>query len=748
VLNKKSNKMNLTKTSFARLYFILIILICSCGSYAQTRKLAWSDEFNGTTIDRSVWSFDKGPVNDCVHYFTDRPENAAIEGGILRIIALKESYEGFNYTSALLKTKNSVNWRYGRIEARIKLPGTNGFVPAFWMMPADDQYGWWPWSGEIDIMEHPTNQVDKIFGTIHCGAYDTYTGTEPKGSNIQIPDAENAYHVYAIEWTPEKIDFYVDDQKYFTFNNENSGFKAWPFDQPFYIILNLAVGGGWVGNPDATSVFPAVMEVDYVRVYQYEQDMNITGPDFLTYNNQSATYTFPTLDGAGYSWSLPGHAEILSGENTSQIQAVWNIFGGSVNVGVQTNEGSYNVGYPVEVSYNLLKNSGFEKGVKYWNCSIASTADATAHLDTLNVHRGKSSVFVEVKAPATNGWDVQISQRDLSITNGKQYKASFWAKTDGAASQLSAAVINTVDYTLYANNTFPVTGSWTQFEMIFTANASAPVGFNVDLGSNAGTFCLDDFVFTTPELSDFNQLTNPDFERGMDDWYFNTLLPAQANSYVSDGESAVSIDNGGTNTWDIHLGQSTVSAEQGKEYTVSFDAYAAEPRNIFAFVGKNADPWTVYSGNQTFSLSTTKQAYTYSFIMTETSDLQARFGFDIGASSADVFLDNVFLSEGKLPTNTDPVINPVPESSMLYQIYPNPFYSFTTIQYFLDKPSNVSLKIFNAVGKEIITLADGYQTAGEHQVKWTAEDFAGGVYLCRLQTDNYSETKKLLLQKR
>jgi beta-glucanase (GH16 family) len=739
--------MNYTTISFARLYFILIILMCSFGSYAQTRKLVWSDEFNGTTIDRSVWSFGKGPVNDCVHYFTDRPENAIIEGGILRIIALKESYEGYNYTAALLKTKNSMYWRYGRIEARIKLPGTNGFVPAFWMMPEDDQYGWWPGSGEIDIMEHPTNQVDKIYGTIHCGAYDIYKGTAPQGGNVQIPDAESAYHIYAIEWTPERIDFFVDDQKYFTFENDYSGSEKWPFNKPFYIILNMAVGGGWVGNPDATSIFPAVMEVDYVRVYQYEKDMNITGPDFLNYNSQSATYTFPTLDGASYSWNLPGHAEILSGQNTSRIQSDWNIFGGSVKAGVQTHDGSYSVEFPVEVSYNLLKNSGFEKGVKYWNCSIASTADATAHLDTLNVYRGKSSLMVAVKAPATNGWDVQISQRELSVSNGLLYEATFWAKTSGASGQLSAAIINSMDYTLYANNTFSVTDSWTRFEMRFIANVSAAVSFNVDLGSNAGTFYLDDFVFTSLELSNFNQLANPDFERGKDDWYLNTLFPAQANGYVSNGEYAVTIDNGGTNAWDMHLGQSTVSVQKGKEYTVSFDAYATEPRNIFAFVGKNADPWTVYSGDQIFTLSATKQAYTYSFIMADPTDPQARFGFDIGASLADVFIDNVFLSQGKLPTNTNQMINSVPESSLIYQIFPNPFYSFTTIKYYLDKPTRVSLKIFNAVGKEIVTLVEDYQTTGEHQVKWKPEGLVCGMYLCKLQTDDFSGTKKLLLQK-
>jgi len=732
---------------FVRFYIMMILLAYTYGSIAQTRKLVWADEFNGTTIDRSIWSFDKGGSNDCVHYLTDRPENAIIEDGILHIIALKESYEGFNYTAASLRTKNSVHWRYGRIEARIKLPGTKGFVPAFWMMPVDDKYGWWPLSGEIDIMEHPTNQVDKIYGTVHSGAYCSYTGSVPQGTNIQIPDAETAFHMYAIEWTPDKIDFYVDDQKYFTFKNEYNGFQVWPFDQPFYIILGIGVGGGWVGNPDAMSVFPATMEVDHVRVYQYERDMNITGPDFLPYYSQSASYTFPTIDGANYIWSLPGNAEILSGQNSSQIHAGWNIFGGSINADVQTHEGSYNVEYPVEVSFNLLKNSGFEKGVKYWNRNIGFTAAADILLDTLNVHGGKSSLLANVKSLGTNGWDVQVSQRDLSIINGKQYKAAFWAKTDGSIRQLSAAIINSTDYTLYANKTFSVTDSWTQFELTFTAYTSVTVGFNVDLGSNAGTFYLDDFVFTTPELSNYNQLTNADFERSKDDWYFNSFFPAQASGSVKNGEYVISIDNGGTNAWDMHLGQSTISIEKGKEYTVSFDAYAAEPRTIYAIVGKNSDPWTVYSGNHIFSLTTTKQTYSYFFIMAEPSDQQARFGFDVGASTADVFFDNVFLSEGKIPTNVNQIDNLVPGSFKLFQNYPNPFNSVTTIKYYLDKPTHVSLKIFNSVGKEIVTLVDGLQAAGEHQIKWTPEGLPGGIYFSRLHADGFSETKKILMQK-
>ena len=741
--------MTITSRNFGivRFYIILILLVCTYGSIAQTRKLVWADEFNGTAIDRSKWKFGSGLTNDNIHYYTDRAENARIVDGKLHIIARKESYQGSNYTSALLETNNPSNWRYGRMEARIKLPGTPGFVPAFWMLPADDIFGWWPLSGEIDIMEYPTTQGNTIYGTVHTRAYNLITGESPRGGTIHIPDAESEFHLYAVEWTKEHIDFFVDDQKYFTFSNDHGDFATWPFNQPFYIILNLAVGGGWVGEPDGTTLFPAVMEIDYVRVYQYEKDMAITGPDFLSYNSQSASYDFPVIDGASYSWSLPGHAEIVSGQNTASINTNWNIFGGEIDTRVQTDEGSYSVKYPVEVSFNLLKNSGFEKGVKYWNGGVALPAVADLRPDTMNVHRGKSSLRVHVKTPGTNAWDVQVAQRDLSIEKGKQYKASFWAKTDGAHGQLNAAIVNLTDYALYAIETFSVPDSWTQFEFVFKANTSATVGFNVDLGSIGGIYYLDDFVFTTPELSNTNQLTNADFERNDDDWYFNSFLPAQAGGSVKNGEYAISIDNGGMNVWDVHLGQSNISMEKGKEYTISFDAYAAEPRTISAIVGKNSDPWTVYSGNQIFSLTTTKQTYAYSFIMAEPSDQQARFGFDVGASSIDVFFDNVLLREGTIPSMVNRKVDSVPESFKLYQNYPNPFNPVTTIQYYLAKPAGVSLKIFNSVGKEIVTLVDGFQAAGEHQITWTPEGLSSGIYLSRLQAGDFSETKKILLQK-
>jgi hypothetical protein len=133
--------------------------------------------------------------------------------------------------------------------------------------------------------------------------------------------------------------------------------------------------------------------------------------------------------------------------------------------------------------------------------------------------------------------------------------------------------------------------------------------------------------------------------------------------------------------------------------------------------------------------------------MAEPTDQQARFGFDVGASSVDVFFDNVFLSQGKIPTTVNHLANRIPESLKLFQDYPNPFNSVTTIKYHLDRPAHVSLKIINTVGKEIITLADGFQEAGEHQIKWKPEGLPDGIYLSKLQANGFSETKKILLQK-
>lgn len=735
------NKYNINR--FVIFYCFLSVLLCSTFLSAQNRVLVWADEFNDS-IDFSIWDYGIGPTNDNVHYYTNRPQNLQVVDGVLNIIALAEFYMGYNYTSALLKSK--IDWRYGRFEARIKLPQTNGFVPAFWMLPSENSYGWWPKSGEIDIMEQPSNEVSNIYGTIHTQDYNSFTGSGPVGDVTVIPDAQTEFHLYAIEWTPTQIDFYVDSQNYFSFSNNNAGSATYPFDKPFNIILNLAVGGGWVGNPNLTTVFPAIMEVDYVRVYQYFDDAAINGADDITYFGSDISYLAPNIIGAGYSWEVPGNAQIVSGQNTNQINVDWNYFGGDVKANVTTGNESRIINFPVKVSENLLKNSGFENGVKYWNGTVNYPAQADFSLDTNTVISGNRSLSVDVQTLGANPWDIQCSQKNIILEAGKDYKLRFQAKTNNSAGDINLAIIGFDPIIVYYNQIISLTNNWTQYEINYTATTNDTVAVNIDLGFQTGIYYLDNFLLTTPELLNGNQIDNGDFFNADSFWNFVTLSAAQATGTIIDGAYNVSITNGGNDVWDIYLGQTGINIESGKEYTVSFDGYAADSRTVSVLVGKNSAPWTVYHAPQIFSLTTSKQTFTYTFVMNESSDNQSRFGFDIGGSAIDVFIDNVRVSSGTIPVSITESLT-LPKSIQLFQNYPNPYNPVTTISYQISEQSFVTLKVYDVLGNEIKTLVNEEKPLGVYQINWDASLLSSGVYFYRLQAGDFVQTRKMILLK-
>jgi beta-glucanase (GH16 family) len=240
----------------------------------------WSDEFdgpNGSAVDSKKWSFDvggKGWGNNELETYTSRTANANLEGGRLAIKALKETFTGAdkitrNYTSARLLTKNKFTQVYGRFEARIKIPYGQGIWPAFWMLGDNIDSAHWPNCGEIDIMENIGKEPSIVHGTFHGPGY---SGGNGVSAAYTLPGARkfsDDFHTFAVEWEPNVMRFYVDGLLYKTRTPGDlpSG-TTWVFDHPFFIILNVAVGGGWPGNPDATTVFPQQMLVDYVRVYQ------------------------------------------------------------------------------------------------------------------------------------------------------------------------------------------------------------------------------------------------------------------------------------------------------------------------------------------------------------------------------------------------------------------------------------------------------------------------------------------------
>jgi len=264
------------------LTLLLCVFTMAASAESSAWKLVWSDEFDGARIDPAKWEFEvnaNGGGNNELQYYTDRPENARIENGQLVIEARKEPFTGpagaRDYTSARMRTLKKGDWKFGRFEIRAKLPKTQGLWPAIWMLPTDWVYGPWPHSGEIDIMEFLGHDVRKVYGTLHYVRAETGKHMHATGYlNMSDVDFAEDFHVYSMEWDEREFRWYIDGRHYqtqTTWSTDKAPYPA-PFDQRFHLLLNVAVGGNWPGNPDATSVFPQRMVIDYVRIYQRESD--------------------------------------------------------------------------------------------------------------------------------------------------------------------------------------------------------------------------------------------------------------------------------------------------------------------------------------------------------------------------------------------------------------------------------------------------------------------------------------------
>jgi len=230
----------------------------------------WSDEFGADgSPDNSKWNFELGGNgwgNNELEYYTDNG-NALVQGGTLKITAKKESLGAYDYTSARMTSKTKGDWKYGRFEIRARVPAGRGTWPAIWLLNSDNAYGAWPRSGEIDIMEHVGYDPNIIHFTVHN---QTYYGANGKGNSQNVPTAIDSFHVYRCDWTPAGVRGFIDGVKYFEYANSNLGVDYWPYDKNFFMILNVAVGGNWGGAMGVDdTVFPATLEVDYVRVFKF-----------------------------------------------------------------------------------------------------------------------------------------------------------------------------------------------------------------------------------------------------------------------------------------------------------------------------------------------------------------------------------------------------------------------------------------------------------------------------------------------
>lgn len=272
-----NNRKSITKAVFMSFIVVLFLTTTNCSTdETQTvtnfTELVMQDEFNTDGAPNSaLWNYDigngvNGWGNNELEYYTDRTENVKVENGYLLITAEEEQFNGSSYTSAKLTTNGLFEQAYGRFEARIRLPYGQGMWPAFWLLGANCDEVIWPQCGEIDIMEYRGQEPTEVHGTVHGPGYSAGDAIT-KSFSLENDRFDTGFHVFGIEWTSEYINYYVDNKLYNQITPADVT-GEWVFNQPFYIIINLAVGGNYVGYPNSETVFPQTMLVDYVRVYK------------------------------------------------------------------------------------------------------------------------------------------------------------------------------------------------------------------------------------------------------------------------------------------------------------------------------------------------------------------------------------------------------------------------------------------------------------------------------------------------
>lgn len=326
---------------FVLLFAFLLVNNALIAQEIPCRTLVWSDEFNYTgEPDPNIWYHEimrAGAVNNELQAYVNNRANSRVENGVLVIEATKER-RGYN-SARLFSNTEGHRALHGRIEVRAQLPSGIGTWPAIWMMPENwmaSEYGGggWPNTGEIDIMEHVGFDEGNIHASTHSLKYYWRQGNQKTGHTM-VPTACTEFHVYALEWTPAKMDFYVDDVLFFTTYNDGTGWEAWPFTQPFAVLLNIAIGGDWGGPVDDT-IFDrpegVKMLVDYVRVYDVKN--HVTG-DYIVPGNTTANYT-ASAGASSYNWSVPQGAAILSGQGTNSISVAMGNEAGTVSVDMET----------------------------------------------------------------------------------------------------------------------------------------------------------------------------------------------------------------------------------------------------------------------------------------------------------------------------------------------------------------------------------------------------------------------------
>lgn len=450
--------------------------------------LVWSDEFDTEgTPDPAKWELVHGQLywNNSLEYYT-LSGNAHVSEGTLKITARHESSHGAEYTSALLSSRDLASWTYGRIEVRAKIPSGRGIHPAIWLKPQVERFGDNFMSGEIDIMEHYGFINDTIHAAVQTGAANFKLGNGP-GGTLYVPDIESTFHTYALEWSKDSLLFYVDSSCYFTYHNSGKGVEEWPFDYPFFIYLNVAVGGDWAGSKGVDKdSFPQTMEIDYVRVYN-------TVPKESTYSFTTTPAFHGTIQLSETGPYLADQTVILTALPESGYEFVsWQ---GTVNGTENPKSVRIKQNHTVSALFqrigNSAKNADFQFGFRDWNIyTLSDTVDQLIHTASADSTAFCDSVKIVVTDGGLNLWSVMLVQERLPVEAGKKYQVLFTAKADRPCT-IRAKLQNRRDYSEYGGISAALTEEKKSFTFPVTVSAddeNASLLFDLGVDSTEFTF--------------------------------------------------------------------------------------------------------------------------------------------------------------------------------------------------------------------------------------------------------------------
>jgi len=667
------------------------LTVFAAPALAQGYQLVWSDEFDGTAVDLTKWSFQIGDGcpglcgwgNNELQYY--RSQNATVSGGLLTIAAKQESYGGQNYTSARLRSLNLGDWTYGRIEMRAKLPIGQGMWPAFWMLPTASPYGGWAASGEIDIMEAVGSDPARVFGTLHYGdAWPNNVSSQSgPGYRLSSGSFNDAFHTFALEWEPGEMRWFVDGQLYSAQNDWYSVAGAYPapFDVNFHLLLNLAVGGNLPGPPDGTTVFPQEYVIDYVRVYQKPEfpgcRIVFAGMDHAD-PLANGWFTFNGIASGGIG-GVTGSVAPVSG-NTASVGAGWSSGGTPGFFG----------GFGRTNPHDLTGMTHFT----FWINPDHVGQDYTIMVQLQDDDNGDNII------PANpDGADDEF-QYDVVVNGGGGD-----AQVGGGWQKISIPLAS-----FYDDNSFHWGGNGV-FDPVPTSKGGNGQLVNVviSLVSNSGAdinFITDRWEFTREEGAVEGYVWWDQDGNGVRDAGETGVSGVLVRLFDDQGSALDSVATSGSGFYNF-------GPFVAGEYRVSVDTTSALSGAI-----PTRDPDGVLSPH-------------FAWLPVDCSGTLS--DQDFGYQPVQVGLPGFRGEPG----------------ATLSAGMPNPFTSSTRMEFTLDRSQPVGLSVFSVRGRRVRTLMRGTLPAGRHDVVWDGRDETGlevadGVYLMVLRTPRGSLTRRTL----